>query len=162
MLDVVWAEIEGFPNYEVSNNGEIYNRKFDRYLTPRPNADGYLRVTLFEEGIGKERYVHNLVARAFFAEFRANAHVTQVNGDKTDNRVNNLRLRGGKRVEPRPNLLQGWGRRVKIVETGEIFRTVGECARWIGGDFSKIYACLRGERGHHLGYTFEYYAEGQN
>lgn len=158
-MEVLWSEVEGFPNYEVSNKGDVYNRKFKRYLTPRENADGYLRVRLYVDGAAHDKYVHNLVARAFFAEFRDNAHVTQVNGDKTDNRVENLRLRGRKRVEPRANMGTTWGRRVMIVETGEVFLTVGACARYIGGDFSKIYACLRGERKHHLGFTYQYYEE---
>lgn len=158
-MEVRWAVVDGFPNYEVSTLGEVYNTKFKRYVHPRKNPEGYLRVTLFHNGVGREKYIHVLVARAFFSDFRDNAQVTQVNGDKEDNRLENLRLRGNTRPYLERERRRPWGRRVKIVETGEVFRTVGDLARYIGGDYSKVYACLRGERNHHLGYTFEYYEE---
>lgn len=50
-------------------------------------------------------------------------------------------------------------RKVRIVETNEVFLTVENCARYIGGDASSIYRVLRGERISHKGYTFEYYYE---
>jgi len=49
------------------------------------------------------------------------------------------------------------GKKIRIKETGQVFMSARICARYIGGDFSKIYACLRGVRGKHKGFTFEYY-----
>jgi len=52
-------------------------------------------------------------------------------------------------------------RRVKIIETGQVFLTVESCARYIGGDVSSIYRVLRGERISHKGLTFQYMYEEQ-
>lgn len=48
---------------------------------------------------------------------------------------------------------------IRIVETGEIFKSQGECARAIGGSQANIYKCLKGERHTCKGYHFEYVEE---
>lgn len=157
-MEELWAEIDGFPNYIVSNYGEVRNRYTNKKLRPRENSKGYMRVVLMRAGHAKEFYVHRLVGRGFFGEFRRTAHISHVNGDKRNNLVNNLKLRGGTRNQtgngtnkPGPK-----SRRIRIVETEEVFKSVRDCARYIGGDYSSIYKCLRGEHSNHLGYTFEY------
>ena len=60
-------------------------------------------------------------------------------------------------LNKRPNRARA--RKVRIVETGDIFLTVENCAKYIGGDPSSIYRVLRGERISHKGLTFEYYYE---
>jgi hypothetical protein len=159
-LEELWAEIDGYPNYIVSNYGEVVSLRTDQRLRARPNADGYLRVALSREGVSKDHYVHQLVAKAFFGSFRNGMHVSHVNGDKENNSTHNLRLRSGKvGTAQRDNEQEPWGQRVRIIETGQVFRTARECARHIGGDYGSVYACLRGRRNRHLGYTFEYYGE---
>lgn len=46
------------------------------------------------------------------------------------------------------------GKRIQIVETGEIFNSVAEVARAIDGDRSNIYSVLRGRLMSTKGYTF--------
>ena len=46
--------------------------------------------------------------------------------------------------------------RVEIIETGEIFPSVLECARVIGGDDSTIYKVINGERNTHCGLHFRF------
>lgn len=46
-------------------------------------------------------------------------------------------------------------RGVRIIETGEEFDTIVECARHIGGCASSIARCVRGDRGSHMGFRFE-------
>ena len=155
-MEEVWAEIEGFPNYMVSTFGRVYNSSTHVYLKGRPTQQGYLRVVI----AGKDQYIAQLVAKAFFGAFRHGMHVSHVNGDKNNNSTVNLRLRAGmRRVDDNRENHREWGRRVRIVETGEVFRTVRDCANYIGGDYGSIYAVLRGKRNHHQGFTFEYYEE---
>lgn len=45
---------------------------------------------------------------------------------------------------------------VRIKETGKVYLSARKAAEAIGGDFATIFACLRGERRSHMGYTFEY------
>jgi hypothetical protein len=50
-------------------------------------------------------------------------------------------------------------KKVVIIETNQIFASVRACAKFIGGDYSAVYRCLRGDRGSHMGFTFEYVEE---
>lgn len=168
----VWVEIEGYPNYAVSNRGRVVNLETDALLALRPHERGYLRVALYREGVRRDIYVHQLVAKAFFARFRHGEHIEHVNGDPEDNRPENLRKRKLNRELVKEGMasrrlqmatdeaFRAWGKPVMLLETGEVFRTVRDCADYIGGDYSSIYRCLRNERGSHMGYTFAYQKAG--
>lgn len=165
-MQETWIEIEGYPNYAISNSGQVLNLKTDKILRARSNGRGYLRVALSRDGETQDFYIHHLVAKAFLDMEFDGEQIIHFNGDKEDNAPENLRLKKRRRAvllehgpikrreEEHP---RQWGKRVMIVETGEIFRTVRDCARYIEGDYSSIYGCLRGERQTHRGYTFEYY-----
>lgn len=163
-MNEVWAEIEEFPNYLVSNYGDIINIKFNRILKPRSNSKGYSHVVLFNEGYRKEFYVHQLVAAAFIANYRPKIHIQHMDGNKQNNKITNLRIRAFTTeiengvVYYKTEHLRG--RKVKILETGEVFINAYSCAKHIGGHASNIYSCLRGRYKTHMGYTFEYYTEG--
>jgi hypothetical protein len=153
--------LEGYPNYSVSNFGGVMNVRTRQHLRHRPDAKGYLRVSLSNEGVVRDYYIHQLVAKCFFGAFDYGARIDWVNGDITDNFVGNLRIRNVARraILDRAPIRDSrvWGKRVRIPETGAIYRTVRDCAHHIRGDYSSIYACLRGERKSHRGYTFEYW-----
>ena len=158
-MEEKWAEVEGYPNYLVSNYGQVFSRNHNTLLRPRLSHKGYQRVVLSDGGKRTEIYIQVLVARAFFGDFRDGMRIKHVNGDLGDNRVDNLRVWNSNLPEhPADRVLKfgTWGKRVRIIETGQVFRTVRDCANHIGGDYGTIYACLRGERNIHLGYTFEY------
>lgn len=158
-MNEVWGEIKGFPNYAISNYGEIVNIKFGRPIKPRTNSRGYMHVVLFNQGTRKEFYVHQIVADTFLGDFRPGVHIQHKDGNKRNNKVTNLRIRrsNSNTLDYQPAYIRG--RRVRIVETGEIFLNAYACANYIGGHASNIYACLRGKHKTHLGYTFEYFEE---
>lgn len=164
-------QIAECPNYAVSNRGRVLNIARDTYLAQRETDEGSLRVSMFERGQQKDFYVHHLVYRAFFGPLREGDHLMHLDGDKHNNTPENLRFRRRPRVTNRESypLLdleedtgpRHWGRRVMILETGEVFRTVRDLANYIHGDFATIYACLRGERRSHRGLTFAYYTPSE-
>lgn len=160
-IEEVWVPLEGYPNYTVSNFGDVKNTTTNQILRHRPDAKGYLRVSLSNRGVVRDHYIHQLVAKCFFGRFEEGEQMNWVNGDITDNFVGNLRLRKAARraILDRAPISEGrvWGKRVRVLETGAIYRTVRDCAAHIRGDHSTIYACLRGERKTHRGYTFEYW-----
>ena len=97
MTDEKWAAIAGFEGlYEVSDRGSI--RSLDRVsliprkvkgrpLKPSLNGAGYLSVCLYKDGIGQPCRVHSLVIAAFVAPVECGHN----NGDRLDNRADNLR-----------------------------------------------------------------------
>lgn len=159
-MEEIWAEVEGYPDYVVSNTGKVYSNITEKNLSYRISEGGYPRVVLTKDGVRKDWYVHHLVARAFFGKpYKNGVQIRHVNGDKRNNHVGNLvirrRIKDIEREMAKPPKRR-WGRRVRVIETDQIFRTVRECADAIGGDYSSIYSCLRGVQKHHKGLTFEY------
>jgi hypothetical protein len=159
MSSEVWVEVEGFPGYAVSNRGRVMNRETNYILRPRDNSYGYSRVALRKDGKTHDVYVHRLVAKAFITGYHDGVQIRHKQ-DNSDNSVNNLRFRRGERMGTlvkRPKKAQA--RRIRIVETNQVFLSVDSCAKYIDGDASSIYRVLRGERETHKGFTFEYHYE---
>jgi hypothetical protein len=89
----VWVNIEDYPNYEVSSEGQVrsYQQNNPRILKQKINKDGYCAVTLCNEN-GKKMYnVHRLVAKGFIANLSNKPDVDHINRIRTDNKISNLR-----------------------------------------------------------------------
>ena len=91
----IWKPVKGFENYEVSNLGQVkslnYNRtKEAKILRLCKNKDGYLTVTLYKNGKGYAKKVHRLVTAAFIPNPEGKTEVNHIDGNKTNNRVENL------------------------------------------------------------------------
>lgn len=94
-----WRPIEGFPRYQISNKGRVKsftNPKKPKILRPYRLKNDYLMVHLVkgeEWGSCQTECVriHKLVADAFIPNPENKCHITHINRDRTDNRVENLR-----------------------------------------------------------------------
>lgn len=64
-MPCVWKPIDGYPDYEVSNTGKVRNCITGKELKTRLSNKGYDRVRLYKNRIGKNLFVHRLVAKAF-------------------------------------------------------------------------------------------------
>lgn len=85
-----WMVIEGHPDYEVSNFGQVRNKKTGRLLEPRGlTSNGSLRVHMD----GKKYYIHRLVANAFM-DIDKTKSIGHVDGDKHNNELSNLKVLG--------------------------------------------------------------------
>lgn len=157
-MSETWSEIEGFPGYAVSTKGRVMNTKLNRVLQPRSDSYGYQRVTLYSRpNDASERYVHRLVASAFIEGYSSGIRVRHKDENRANNRVENLivPVHGTLIGDPTISTV----RKVRVVELGMVFRTIEDCASYIGTSTSSIYRVLRGDRGHHRGHTFEYVEE---
>lgn len=91
----LWVPIEDYPNYEISNYGRIVNTKTDYELQITHSKYKKDQVNLYNNGKVKRFYVHRLVARAFFQNYRDDIEVLHVNQYSIhDNSVLNLTLGG--------------------------------------------------------------------
>lgn len=82
-----WITIREHPNYEVSNRGNVRNKRNGYILKPQLNRkDGYHRVSLN----GKRYYVHRLVADAFFDGEHQEMDVNHIDGNRLNNDLTNL------------------------------------------------------------------------
>lgn len=99
-----WFDIKGYEGfYQVNRNGDIksvekdvktkhgsFLHRKERLLKPTINDKGYMKVYLSKYGISENLYVHRIVAETFIENSDNLPQVNHINGDKTDNRVENL------------------------------------------------------------------------
>lgn len=83
-----WKPIEGWPGYEVSDQGRV--RRGSRIKATDPDRKGYLRVKLWRDGKAKNRLVHGLVATAFIGPRPAGSICRHADGDSQNNTSKNL------------------------------------------------------------------------
>ena len=132
-----WASLEEFPPYEVSDQGRVRNGASNYVLGIYDNGHGIMQVVFQRDGKNVARAVHRLVAEAFDGPPGRDLVPMHRNGDRTDNRYDNLEwkhrtfavkwTRQEKQTVPRDH------RRVLHVRTGIVYRNSLECARAIRG-----------------------------
>lgn len=89
LKDNEWVGIAYYPNYMINKKGEIYSKNKNKLLIPQ-NTGNYLKV-LLTNGIGKKYlFVHRLVAESFVPNKENKPCVNHINGNKLDNRAENL------------------------------------------------------------------------
>ena len=88
-----WKTIEECKNYEISNDGQVRNKKTGRMRKPRITNTGYQGLEIYnDDGKRTFKYIHRLVAQAFvpnsnIEEFKVVNHIDE---DKYNNNYTNL------------------------------------------------------------------------
>ena len=89
-MSEVWKDIPEFDQYEVSDLGNVRNKKSQRVMIKFQSDSGYQRITLRCNKKYVTRDVHRLVALAFLPNPEGKATVNHKNRVKNDNRLENL------------------------------------------------------------------------
>jgi hypothetical protein len=86
-----WKGIHEFPEYSVSNFGNVRSNKSGRIMSVSPNQFGVVQVGLMKDGVQYHRSVPLLVAKAFIP-IKPGPFDTPINldGDRGNNHVDNL------------------------------------------------------------------------
>lgn len=147
--------------YQISNKGRIKNTKTGRITYGAKIDSGYRRFEIyFQNGKHKRFLVHQLVYECFISpEFE---EINHINGDKTDNRVENL-----ENVSHRENALKAvyetnaWKfRRVAQYDKEgnliRIYANASEAGRAIGILPGSMRNCIRLREGRYKDFIFKY------
>jgi hypothetical protein len=73
-------------NYIVYLDGRIWSHKLNRFLKQSINIKGYLQVSINK----KTKLIHRIIAELFIPNINNFSQVNHINGDKLDNRIENL------------------------------------------------------------------------
>lgn len=159
MDEELWRDWPQDPRIKVSNKGHVIGCKRGvRYpLKVSHDNSGYQMVGA-GDGHRRSQYVHRMVAETWIDNPNHLKEVNHINGDKDDNRVENLEwtTRGQNVYHAYRTGLNKRTTPIRIVETDEVYESQCECARRIGGSQGAIWDCLAGKRLTHRGYHFEY------
>ena len=86
-----FKNIEGYPDYAVSDQGFVLSKNKMRILKGCVDSVGYPCLNIYLDQVRRHVRVHTLVAEAFLDNPNACKYVDHVDGDKTNNNVENLR-----------------------------------------------------------------------
>ena len=168
----IWKDIDEFPNYQVSNLGRVKNKKTKLCIHRQKRKNGYIKVELWKNGKSYTRDVHRLVAITFLGN-KPEMVVNHDNGKKDDNRLENLywctRKENAQHAIKNclfiPKAPEPKRKPIRIIETGEIFNSVTECAKAIDSSVINITNAVRKDiTNHHSvkGLHFEYVNEEES
>lgn len=148
-MQEIWKPIKGFEGiYEVSNHGRVRNSN-GKMRKPFQAHRGYLMIDLFHNYKRTHARVNRLVAEAFIPNPDNKPEVNHKNGDKTDNRVENLEwaTKSENMIHAFRSGLQTKGkyqiRMVICLEDGKVYATAGEAARAYGLSSNGVSSCCR-------------------
>lgn len=96
MSTEAWKTVTDYPDYEVSDQGQIRSlkRATPRNLKQNPRQDPdkrpYLAVCLYGRGRKSTEYVHLWVAHEFLGAMPSEHYCAHLDGDTTNNHIDNL------------------------------------------------------------------------
>ena len=152
-------------DYMISTYGRVYSLKRQKIMKLVKKSNGYLHVGLRKNDKKHMFHVHRLVAIHFIPNHdEEKTEVNHIDENKENNHVENLEwctreynMKHGtiqKRISYA--VRKTCAKRIKCVETGQIFDTVMEACRALNLKDSNIIACLKGRRKTTGGYHWEY------
>lgn len=90
-MEEIWKIVESYPNYSISNLGNLKSNITDKLLQKHTTWNGYVVYDLYKNNNHKRMFAHRLVAIAFIPKIEGKEYIDHINGIKSDNRVKNLR-----------------------------------------------------------------------
>lgn len=148
----IWKPLRNFPSYNGSSEGRIMNIRTQHILKPYVDHKGRATVCLRKNNCKYNVKVHKLIAETFLGE-HPGMDVKHKDGNSLNNHVNNLEW--CTKLETLENMRSKRCIPVRVLETGEIYISIADCARNTGCCRSDIFKQLAGRLPHVKGLHFE-------
>lgn len=143
-------EINGFSKYGITSCGKAYSYSSKKFVSVS-ESKGYLFFQLYDDDGNKRTVpVHRAVALAYLPNPKELRTVDHIDGNPKHNWVNNLQW-----MSDLDNVTKSQGKRIRCIETGQIFKSQSEAAKAMGCCHQNISNCLRGKAKTACGYHWE-------
>ena len=177
MTTEIWKPVVGYEGYyEVSNMGKVKRLPKNNVVNERilklhtNNHNGYVYASLSKDNKKYTKRVHIMVMEAF-SDYRSAGYdpykqLDHINGDKTDNRLENLEIvtqaentRRAREMKP----YKVCSKKVICLDTGEVFDSMTDAVRSVGGHkVGSITRVCQGTRSQYRNKHFAYYDDYLN
>ena len=155
--------MKDIPNYEglyaATEDGRIYSYRKKGFLKPNKTQKGYLHVTLYKDGTAKTFKLHRLIAEVYIPNEENKPQVNHLDENPLNNCISNLEwttakenINYGTRTE---KAAKSRSKKVKCIETNEIYNSLTEAARAKNASLSHISQCIHGSRNTCGGYHWK-------
>ena len=136
--------------YIVYEDGDVFSKKYKKFIKPRKNRDGYFVIALYLNGKRYDVLHHRLIANCFISNPFDFEQVNHIDGNKSNNNVNNLEWCDNSYNQKHAikNGLKKY-RKIALFRNGKYiktFDTIAEAQRETGCSRSGIQRVLRKER----------------
>lgn len=178
----LWKKSPIHPEYySVSDDGRVRNNKTGKELKANTDKDGYMYYVLCYNGDRRTVKAHRLVAEAWIPNPDNKPAVDHINGDRMDNRADNLRWVTNKENTNNPNTLpnlrralaerdayaigaiRNFGReKTAVYKDGKLlkaFESQHDAAEFTGVSEGKVSMCINGKKNSCKGYVFKRLSE---
>ena len=142
---MIWKDIPQWEEfYEVNTLGEVRSKRTNKLIVGDVNNAGYYRVCLYNGAIKKRCFRHRLVALTFLDNPNNLPQVNHIDGDKSNNRLENLEWVNqiDNEIHAIKNGLKGsWRGEFKVIYFDgkeEVWDNQKAFARYIGTNSTKI------------------------
>ena len=179
-MEEIWKPIVGYEDlYEISSFGNV--RSLDKYVNCKNNSKrlikgkvisqfinhGYKIVDLTKNGQRKHCRVHRLVAQAFIPNYDNKEDVNHIDGNKTNNRIENLEwcTRQENIIHALENGLNSstnyqyaikvTNKKIYCYETNEIYNSMSEASSILNVPRSYVWRKCHNKTKDYKGYTFK-------
>lgn len=142
MEDIIWKEIENYPNYYISNTGllkKVFKNGVNLIKSSYVHNNKYKRINMSNKNGVKYFSLHRLVAAAFVENPLNKEDVNHIDGDKMNNHANNLEwvtrkenIKHSWELGLQQNMVDAHSKIVVNYDNGVFYNSCTEAAKYYG------------------------------
>jgi len=156
-------EIKGFDGYYAVSDGNIYSSITNKNLSSFVDNVGYKQVVLYKDKKRHYKRVHRLIAETFIPNKNNLSQVNHINGDKLDNRVENLEWtnNSGNTKHAYDNNMYLSTKQISVKSKSKIngeeriHKSIRACAKELNINRKTLSSILHGNKSNNFNYHFE-------